>query len=231
MRTQGDPGSIPGLGRSPVGGHGNPLQYSCLENPHGQRSLVGYSPWGRKESDTTEQLNAHTHWHLKTFWQVLCQAVCNSWVCLGNLKWTQRVSAANSQPPEPWAAQARDWCYWDPALGAGHGAHVCVPTCHFCRVSFFKALMAWPQHLLHFLKTDRHWSCTCSSHEAALSRNDRTHAEAGQLPRQGQPSRLGPELSQCCQGGPPLGADSAAGVELCQPHSSSGAAGKSQMFC
>ena len=32
-----------------------------LENPHGQRSLVGCSPWGGKESDTTEQLNAHTH--------------------------------------------------------------------------------------------------------------------------------------------------------------------------
>ena len=32
-------GSIPGLGRSPGGGHGNVLQYSCLENPHGQRSL------------------------------------------------------------------------------------------------------------------------------------------------------------------------------------------------
>ena len=50
-------GSIPGLGRSPGGGHGNPLQYSCLENPHGQWSLVGYSPWGRKESDTTEWLS------------------------------------------------------------------------------------------------------------------------------------------------------------------------------
>ena len=35
----------------------NPLQYSCLENPHGQRSLAGYSPWGRKESDTTERLS------------------------------------------------------------------------------------------------------------------------------------------------------------------------------
>ena len=34
--------------------HGNPLQYSCLENLHGQRSLVGYSPWGHKESDMTE---------------------------------------------------------------------------------------------------------------------------------------------------------------------------------
>ena len=36
----GDLGLIPGLGRSPGGGHGNPLQYSCLENPHAQRSLV-----------------------------------------------------------------------------------------------------------------------------------------------------------------------------------------------
>ena len=53
----GDLGSIPGLGRSPGGGHGNPLQNSCLENPHGQRSLAGYSPQGHKESDTTERLN------------------------------------------------------------------------------------------------------------------------------------------------------------------------------
>ena len=40
----GDAGSISGLGSSPGGGHGNPLLYSCLENPHGQRSLVGCSP-------------------------------------------------------------------------------------------------------------------------------------------------------------------------------------------
>ena len=50
----GDQGLIPGLGRSPGGGHGDPLQYSYLENPHGQRNLVGYSPQGCKESDTTE---------------------------------------------------------------------------------------------------------------------------------------------------------------------------------
>ena len=54
-------GSIPGLGRSPGGGHGNPLRYSCLANPHGQRSLTGYSPWGRKESDTIEQLSTEQH--------------------------------------------------------------------------------------------------------------------------------------------------------------------------
>ena len=40
----GDLGSIAGLGRSPGEGHGNPLQHSGLENPHGQRSLAGYSP-------------------------------------------------------------------------------------------------------------------------------------------------------------------------------------------
>ena len=39
------------------GGNGNPLQYSCLEESHGQGSLVGYSPWGRKESDMTELLS------------------------------------------------------------------------------------------------------------------------------------------------------------------------------
>ena len=57
-----DLGSIPGLGRSPGGGHGNPLQYACLEHSHGQRSLVGYSAWGprvrhdwaTKQSTTTE---------------------------------------------------------------------------------------------------------------------------------------------------------------------------------
>ena len=41
-------------------GHGYPLQYSCLGNPHGQRSLVGYSSWGHKESDTTERLSTYT---------------------------------------------------------------------------------------------------------------------------------------------------------------------------
>ena len=48
----GDPGSIPGSGRSPGEGDGNPLQYSCLENP---MNGGAYSPWGPKESDTTEQ--------------------------------------------------------------------------------------------------------------------------------------------------------------------------------
>ena len=54
--------SIPGLGKSPGGGHGNPLKYSCLKNPHGQRTLEGYSPWGHSESDTTKVTeHARTH--------------------------------------------------------------------------------------------------------------------------------------------------------------------------
>ena len=52
-----DSGSIPGSGRSPGGGNGTPLLYSCQKNPIDSgawRSLAGYSPWGLKESDMTE---------------------------------------------------------------------------------------------------------------------------------------------------------------------------------
>ena len=66
-------GSIPGSGRSPGGGHGNPLLYSCLENLLEQRSLVGYNPWGHKELETTKRLNtAHAdcveYNHIKNLW-------------------------------------------------------------------------------------------------------------------------------------------------------------------
>ena len=54
--SEGYLGSILGLAGSPGARHSKPLQYSCLENPHGQRSLVDYSPWGHKESNITEQL-------------------------------------------------------------------------------------------------------------------------------------------------------------------------------
>ena len=52
----GDPGSIPGSGRSPGEGNGTPLQYSCLENPM-DKEPGGLQSTGRKESDTTEQLH------------------------------------------------------------------------------------------------------------------------------------------------------------------------------
>ena len=69
----GDVGLIPGSGRSPGERNGNPLQYSCLENPHGQRGLVGYSPWGHKESD----MNI-AQWHTYIY-------ICG-WFVIGN-KW------------------------------------------------------------------------------------------------------------------------------------------------
>ena len=56
----GDLGLIPTLGISLGGKRGNPGQYSCLENSHGPKSLAGYSPWGRKESDTTDHLGTST---------------------------------------------------------------------------------------------------------------------------------------------------------------------------
>ena len=49
----GDAGSIPGLGRSPGGGHGNPLQYSCLENPMDRGAWWATAHGVAKESDTT----------------------------------------------------------------------------------------------------------------------------------------------------------------------------------
>ena len=49
--SAGDAGSIPGLGRLPVEGNRNPLQFSCLGNPK-DRGALDYSPWGHKESDT-----------------------------------------------------------------------------------------------------------------------------------------------------------------------------------
>ena len=57
----GDLGLTPGLGSSPGGGHGNLLKYYCLENPHGQRSLAGYGPWGRKSWTQTERLRTAQH--------------------------------------------------------------------------------------------------------------------------------------------------------------------------
>ena len=56
----GDPGSIPGSGKSPRKGNGKPLQYSCLENSMHRWLYPWYSPWGHKESDPNEQ-PIHTH--------------------------------------------------------------------------------------------------------------------------------------------------------------------------
>ena len=95
----GDLGSVPGLGRSTGRGHGNPLQYSCLENPHGQRSLTGYSPWDHKELDASERLStAHPHEilivQIKTvFVYVLsvCTSIYKKYICTP--LWNEKIFA------------------------------------------------------------------------------------------------------------------------------------------
>ena len=58
--SAGDLVLIPGFERSPRGGHGNPFQYSFLEHPQGQRSLLGYSSCAHRGSDMTKQLSTHS---------------------------------------------------------------------------------------------------------------------------------------------------------------------------
>ena len=82
--NEGDLDSIPGLERSPGEGKGYPLQYSCLENPHGQRSLAG--SWGRKESDMTEATEHSTE-------LIGCKEVCGRKLSPGGL-----ISRAGPEP-------------------------------------------------------------------------------------------------------------------------------------
>ena len=80
----GDLSSIPGLGRSPGGRPGNPLQYSCLENPVDRGAWRAYSPQGRKESVTTEQL---------TLSRFTCRSVLQAWyVFLFAILWSAALS-------------------------------------------------------------------------------------------------------------------------------------------
>ena len=77
----GDPGSIPGSRRSRREGNGNPLRYSCLENPQMEKP-VGYSLWGRKESDMNEQLHflSLNYKHFQNLVQFSCSmglTLCN----------------------------------------------------------------------------------------------------------------------------------------------------------
>ena len=65
--SAGDPGSIPGSGRSPGEGYGNPLQYSCLENPMDRGAWWATQSMGSQELDKTLQLNHH---HIP--WKSIC---------------------------------------------------------------------------------------------------------------------------------------------------------------
>ena len=74
LQEMWDTGSISGLGRSSEGEYGNPLQYSCLENQHEQRSLGGYSPWSRKESHMhvcSRNIYCIKYWRSMQIWYCL----------------------------------------------------------------------------------------------------------------------------------------------------------------
>ena len=77
--NEGHLGSIPGSGRSPGGVYGSPLQYSFLKNPHGQRNLVGYSSWCRKELNMSEWLTTQKL-HTGTWYKDMgCQDTDKTW--------------------------------------------------------------------------------------------------------------------------------------------------------
>ena len=91
----GDLGSTPGLGRSPGGRHGNPNQYSCLENLHGQSSLSGYSPWVAENQTQLNDQAQHVEINNWSFYFILHitvkqkvssnQRIIN---CIKNFNWT-----------------------------------------------------------------------------------------------------------------------------------------------
>ena len=83
----GDSGWTPRSGRFPELGNTNPLQYSCLKKSHRQRSLADYSPWGHKESDTTEWINNKLSlWIKASKWPVsLCCPQQQSSLCFRKL--------------------------------------------------------------------------------------------------------------------------------------------------
>ena len=79
----GDPSSIPGSGRSHGEGHGNPTPVFLPGEFPWQRGLVGYSPWGCKESGTTKQLTYTPIIHLK-IWSVCMQVMFSVCVLASN---------------------------------------------------------------------------------------------------------------------------------------------------
>ena len=121
----GDLGLTPGLGRSPGGGHGNPLQCSCLENSHGQRSLVGYSPWGHQESDGTQRLSTHV---LRTYSTSTGYPVIRMCVCVGS----QFATPWTIARPAPLCMGFPRQAYWSwlPFLSPGNlpnpGGRTCI---------------------------------------------------------------------------------------------------------
>ena len=111
-------GLIPGLGRPPEGGHGNSLQYSCLENPHGQRSLAGYSPRDHKESDMTERLSTAHKAPLGFSDGIVCkETTCNSgdWSSIpgwGKIPWRRKWQPTQVFLPGKSLGQKKGYSPW-----------------------------------------------------------------------------------------------------------------------
>ena len=133
-----DMSSIPGLGRSPGGGHSNPLQYFCLENPMDRgesHELVGYSPQGCKESDTTEA-TWHSTEHVYTWAPLVAQTVENlpamqeTWVWpLGQEYPLEKGMTTHSSILAlriPWTEELSDWSYHS-SPGVGFHFHFNSP--------------------------------------------------------------------------------------------------------
>ena len=104
--NMGDLGSIPGLGRSPGRGYGNPLQYSCLENPLGQRSLAGYSPlsWRRVGHDWVTNHSTVAELRLGRAWG---EIGLHCWVCGQLLVGDGEVGSK----PQPGLEKAKEKCW------------------------------------------------------------------------------------------------------------------------
>ena len=100
---------VQSLGKSPGGGHGKPLQHSCLEKPHGQRCLVGYRKWDLKELDTTVRLSTE---------QCMLVKVMTAYSSIPDWKipWTEEPGGLQST----WLQRAgHDWSNLPQCISAG----------------------------------------------------------------------------------------------------------------
>ena len=136
-------GSIPGLGRSPGGEHSNPLQYSCLENLHGQRSLVGYSPGGCKELDSTEWLSTspQAHTHTLSASKCLQQSLASQQCYPLTSSWKTRAVFSSRCPSFPWLQ-----CQMMGFLS--QWVVFCILTLFIHGVNMYAAYTRWPTRLL-----------------------------------------------------------------------------------
>ena len=104
------------------GGCGNPLQCSCLENPHGQRSLVGYAPWGRKELDMTEWLSTCASVFLETSIRVSTNLFIPSKLSIHKIPSVSCTNLFDHWPIWKWGQDKENSIAW----------HCCPP----CRVTW-----------------------------------------------------------------------------------------------